>query len=178
MINHYFRILGFENLSSGKRKYVLTPRVVLRIIPSFHWIPKPLIHVINPDSVRGCLHASLLLSPLIYTSFSNVPFQGSLCGFMCCCIFYSIRIFGKLWPQQQVNDVGNFFLFNHFFPSLSLWSGFCDKLLAFTWPFNDCFKSCFYTLHLHPPNCLYVWIINSAALPQLKHWFYIMSIVL
>lgn len=68
----------------------------------------PLVGII---SWRDCVHA---------------PFQGSLCGLLCCCIFYSIRIFGKLWPLQQVNDVGNFsfliIIFSLF--CLDLWQAF------------------------------------------------------
>lgn len=67
---------------------------------------------VGGNNLRDCVHA---------------PFQGSLCGLLCCCIFYSIRIFGKLWPLQQVNDVGNFSFLIIIFPS-SVW--ICDKLLA------------------------------------------------
>lgn len=76
-----------------------------------------MINVRSGDTEQGWTEVNqcmMYISPLLkldldYGSLQCNLFEGSFCGFMCCCIFSSIRIFGKLWPQQQVNDVGNFF---------------------------------------------------------------------
>lgn len=93
--------------------------------------------VVSPVAVNG-------RSRWCCADLCNVTVEGSLCGFMCCCIFYSIRIFGKLWPLQQVNDVGNFFLLLILFlpPPMLVWV--CDKL--------------------EPPlGCFYISVLNVVA---------------
>lgn len=130
-----------------------------------------LIVSMDPDDHTRCfcacvpppLSSLILRSTLqISHSFAMLPFQGSLCGFMCCCIFYSIRIFGKLWPQQQVNDVGNF-SFLIIFPlfCLDLWEAF-SLHMAVLWMFQCGFFFILFTCILQ--SCLYAWIINSTAI--------------
>lgn len=54
-------------------------------------------------------HPSACPSPFpslwMHSGLQMYLFEGSLCGFMCCRIFCSIRIFGTLWPLPQVNGV-------------------------------------------------------------------------
>lgn len=125
------KIKQFEELFPSNLNFVFRDN---KVKMNSSWITHPVHHFCTCQPILALL---LMCQPIIFEisewslSFPLVgiiswrdcvhaPFQGSLCGLLCCCIFYSIRIFGKLWPLQQVNDVGNFsFLIIIFFPLLS-----------------------------------------------------------
>lgn len=126
----------------------------------------PLIQIIKPGSVRDSLHAPPICSLWIEISFAMYLL---LCGFMCCCIFSSIRIFGKLWPLQQVNDVGNFSFLIVFSPFdlMDLWQALSLFMAAY-----ECLNVALF--YFSPASFkLFIRVINSTAFTQLKHWFYV-----